>query len=467
MPVRSRHPLLAGVAALLGLGITGCVTHTNLAADPFTAPAPPAVSMAAPQAIQQVQMVFPPVVSTTAPPSLAGEAPPPAARPVVQMGRPNRKPLFGGASSAPPAITPPTAAPGLRPVPPAPGVVPARQDAVIFGPAHRTLPDTGGAAPRPPHVVGYIPSGSAGAPMPLPVGTAIPEKEEKKGGDLPAPREDKSTAAPPATMPARRVGVLSEGPSGVIHPLEAPREFQKRALSAYIVEPPDVLAIELAPYLNEGAMPITGPHLVRPDGSVGLGAIGSVFVAGLTLADAKERIAAAIFSQRRSGPEKEKEGRKAPTLDDIRAGLKVDVQAYNSKFYYVVTDGAGYGAQVFKVPCTGNEMVLDAIAQVQGLPAVSSPKKIWIARATPHGGHANILPVDFHGIVMAGSASTNYQLFPGDRLFVHSDPRIRADTHIAKVLAPIERILGVTLLGSSVVNSIRNRNGNGNNNFGN
>jgi len=102
-------------------------------------------------------------------------------------------------------------------------------------------------------------------------------------------------------------------------------------------------------------------------------------------------------------------------------------------------------------------MVLDAISQIQGLPAVASPKKIWLARATPHGSMANILPVDFHGIVMGGSAATNYQIFPGDRLFVHSDPRIRLDSGLAKTLAPVERIFGITLLGSSMINSIRGR----------
>jgi hypothetical protein len=32
---------------------------------------------------------------------------------------------------------------------------------------------------------------------------------------------------------------------------------------------------------------------------------------------------------------------------------------------------------------------------------------------------------------------------------------------LGKVLAPVERVLGVTLLGSSVVNSIKNRSGTG------
>ena len=77
------------------------------------------------------------------------------------------------------------------------------------------------------------------------------------------------------------------------------------------------------------------------------------------------------------------------------------------------------------------------------------------------------MPIDWCGIAMRGEASTNYQLFPGDRLFVQLDALIRTDSYLSKLLSPIQRLLGVTLLGSSTVNSIRNgnsSNNNGNNN---
>ena len=44
----------------------------------------------------------------------------------------------------------------------------------------------------------------------------------------------------------------------------------------------------------------------------------------------------------------------------------------NSKVYYIITDGAGSGEQVFRFPVTGSETVLDAISQIGGLPPVSS-----------------------------------------------------------------------------------------------
>ena len=97
------------------------------------------------------------------------------------------------------------------------------------------------------------------------------------------------------------------------------------------------------------------------------------------------------------------------------------------------------------------------VAKINGLPAVASKKRIWLARATPNSLAPQVLPVDWRMITQAGSTSTNYQVFPGDRIYVNSDPKIRTDSFLAKTLAPVERVLGVTLLGSSTVNSIRNR----------
>jgi polysaccharide export outer membrane protein len=278
------------------------------------------------------------------------------------------------------------------------------------------------------------------------------------------------TAAPPpaaAMLPSPRP-VAGNGPaqppagSGypdlpapvVTHPVDAPREFAKRAVSAYIVEPPDVLALDSTDDIGDPKMPIRGPHLVRPDGTIGLGTFGSVFVAGMTLEQAKQQIAQVVLSA-------QAKGKKTQTLQQIMQGIKVDVAAFNSKFYYVITDGGGYGEQVVRVPFTGNETVLDAVAVIQGLPNVAAKKLMWVARATEDQSHPYVLPVDWNAIARCGSAGTNYQLYPGDRVYVNSDPFIRLDSRLAKFFAPIQRTLGITLLGASVVNSIKNGTTNG------
>jgi protein involved in polysaccharide export with SLBB domain len=191
---------------------------------------------------------------------------------------------------------------------------------------------------------------------------------------------------------------------------------------------------------SKGVQQIRGEHLIRPDGTVGLGNYGSVYVAGMTLPQVKAAIEAHL----------------SQTL--LRPEVSVDVGAFNHKFYYVITDFAGNGEQVQRLPSTGSETVLDAIAQIGGLSPVSS-KKMWIARPAPADSTQDqILPVDWKGISRRGHTRTNYQILPGDRVFIMSQPLAKLDTQMARSLAPIERLFGVTLLGTSTVNTIRNPN---------
>jgi polysaccharide export outer membrane protein len=188
---------------------------------------------------------------------------------------------------------------------------------------------------------------------------------------------------------------------------------------------------------SRAAQRISGPHLVRPDGSIALGTYGSVRVAGLTLAEVRRAIEAHL----------------AEFLLDPQ--VSVDVQNYNSKLYYVILDGGGAGQTVARLPVTGKDTVIDAIAQVSGLSAVSSKDRIWVSRPAPAGCGHQILPVDWRAVSECGDTATNYQLMPGDRVFVAAYPLVTADTQLARIISPIERLLGVTLLGSSTVNSIR------------
>ncbi len=208
------------------------------------------------------------------------------------------------------------------------------------------------------------------------------------------------------------------------------------ALSERVLRNPRV-TISLA--AAQGMQQIRGEHLVRPDGTIGLGVYGSVYVAGLTLDEVRKVIEAHL-----SG-----------TL--LEPQISVDVWAYNSKFYYIIADGAGYGQQVIRLPSTGKETVLDAISQIYGLPLVSSTKSIWVARPSPKDPcDFQILPVNWPALSMGGSPETNYQLFPGDRIYIRANPLITINNRMAQVLAPVERALGITLLGATTVNAVTN-----------
>src|SRR5262249_27314870 len=240
---------------------------------------------------------------------------------------------------------------------------------------------------------------------------------------------------------------------------DVPREGRKLALPPYIIEPPDVLLIEFT--RREAPRPLRGEFLVGPDGTVNLGTYGQVRVGGVTVPQARDAIAAALEANNieplkiKEGPRK---GEKIPLRDEVI----VDIVAYNSKFYYVITDGGGYGASVFRIPVNGTDTVLDALARIGGLPNVASKKKIWVARANlGHPNNEQILPVDWCGLAERGEKSTNYQLVAGDRVFVHSDVRIRTYNWLDKTLNPVDRVFRSVLLGSTTVNSIRQRTGGG------
>jgi polysaccharide biosynthesis/export protein len=258
---------------------------------------------------------------------------------------------------------------------------------------------------------------------------------------------------------------IPEAPAAVLAPpADVPSELNMVTLPPYVIGSPDVLLISVytlprdkgGPATVIGPQAIDGNHLVRPDGTVNLGMWGDVSVAGLTTEQAREAVRRHVFNVMRTHPQAE---RWFIQVDDpSRLFVAVDVATYNSKTYFVITDGAGYGEQIYQFPIQGHETVLHALANINGLPAVGSKKHVWVARRTPNCNQPEqILPVDYIGMTQHGQALTNYQILPGDRVYVRADEAFRIDGYLQKILTPIERVLGLTLLGSSTYNSVTNR----------
>ena len=194
--------------------------------------------------------------------------------------------------------------------------------------------------------------------------------------------------------------------------------------------------VSLSLQQSTGLQPVTGEHLVSPDGTVNLGTYGQVYVAGMPLEEAKAAI----------------EEQLSKKLDNPQ--VSVSVFAYNSKVYYVITQGAGSGDQVSRLPITGNETVLDAIAQIGALSRLSS-KNIWIARPAPGGSGCDVtLPVDWDDIAAGAATATNYQILPGDRIFIAENKMIALDSALRNTIAPFERVFGFSLLGAQAVQTI-------------
>ena len=81
-----------------------------------------------------------------------------------------------------------------------------------------------------------------------------------------------------------------------------------------------------------------------------------------------------------------------------------------------------------------------------------SSKRIWISRPAPKDTACDqILPVDWQAITRGASTATNYQLLPGDRIFIAEDRLLALNALITKVINPVERVFGFTLLSSQTI----------------
>jgi len=168
----------------------------------------------------------------------------------------------------------------------------------------------------------------------------------------------------------------------------------------YRVEPPDILAITFRGASADETLRVpNGEVLVKPDGSVELGDLDSMQVAGMTASQIRVAIADRVRATGR------------------RWQVEVSVLTQNSKVYYLIFERAGEGGDsVSRYPVVGNETVLDALGQASEFDGFAG-KKIWIARPQPSGPPDSVLPVDAGALLDGGPA-----LLPGDRIFVSELP---------------------------------------------
>ncbi len=228
----------------------------------------------------------------------------------------------------------------------------------------------------------------------------------------------KPTGDQDPVRPAADAGPTAKAaaPDSSILPSMVPREFSKTLLPEYVVEPPDMIVVEVLETLP--GRPITGERLVRPDGRMSLGFYGDIYVAGLTTAEIKAKIVVELrkfLSASALGLEIVKEGQTMAVSPYRTTKVFVDVVAYNSKLYYVQGDVV----TPQRLPITGNETVLDAFSYAEGPKDRAAQLEIRLARpGIPGKSRDLILPVDLRAITDRADSTTNYQMMPGDRLIV-------------------------------------------------
>lgn len=185
--------------------------------------------------------------------------------------------------------------------------------------------------------------------------------------------------------------------NGAVPPPPLARELAKTPMAEYVVEPGDVLLVQPVEFDSPVRLPADQP--VLPDGVIELGEYGRPMVAGKTVPAIEAEVRQLV---------KAKEKKEVP--------LTVRLIGRQSKVYYVLGEVNAPGS----FPLSGRETVLDGLMAAGGLTRAAAERKIVLVRPTQPDGCREVLPVCYPQIIQLGDTSTNFQLRPGDRIFVPS-----------------------------------------------
>lgn len=222
--------------------------------------------------------------------------------------------------------------------------------------------------------------------------------------------------------------------------LLVPKELEKQPLDVYIVEIGDTLLIE--PVKFDASIRLPGDQVVKPDGFISLGESGQILAVNKTLEQIQIEAQALINSRLKQDLEVELEIERRQRVAEAEEGPvsaeakresrvalerrynqsvlqnKVSVRLINwdSKKVYVLGEVNSPGSFTF----TGHQTVLDAIIEAGGMTSKANHHQVIVARPSSCGSCRTVMQVCYDQIVQLGDASTNYQLQPGDRVFVPS-----------------------------------------------
>ena len=248
---------------------------------------------------------------------------------------------------------------------------------------------------------------------------------------------------------------ISEAPSRSI---QMPTESTKAPLDVYIIEIGDTILLEATNF--DATVQLPGDQVVKPDGYISLGECGRLMVMNKTIEQVQvesqllvdqhtRRKLEITFEVKRRQRQAERERERVKNLktggvddekvaaDDLELGAqeedeqrlvldraisnaliknKVNSRLVNwdSKRIYVLGEVNSPGSFVF----LGNETILDAILEAGGLNTNANQHQIIISRPSDCNSCRTVMQVCYDQVVQLGDTSTNYQLQPGDRVFV-------------------------------------------------
>ena len=182
----------------------------------------------------------------------------------------------------------------------------------------------------------------------------------------------------------------------------------------YHVAPPDVLTISIRPEPE-----ITRDVLVRPDGRISFDLIGDLFVQGKTL----EEIRRDITDQAEKFI--------------LQPDVTVILSESNSRQYYVFGEVESPGAY----PLVGDVDMVNALASAGGPTQYAKLDAAWLVRPTE--GESVTYQVNFEEITRLGDATTNYELQPGDVVYVPPVLMVRIGYVVGQIFFPVQQIIGL------------------------
>jgi protein involved in polysaccharide export with SLBB domain len=185
--------------------------------------------------------------------------------------------------------------------------------------------------------------------------------------------------------------------STVPMPPPVPRELALELQPPHIVVPGDTLLVQ--PVELDAPVRLPPDQPVQPDGTIDLGQYGRPVVAGMTLPQVEKIVADLVTKKEKT---------------DV--AMTVRLLAKPSTVFYVLGEVNAPGA----FPITGSDTVLSGITQAGGPTRRASEQSIVLSRPTTPEGCRLVYPVCYTNIVQLGDTTTNYQLQPGDRIYVPS-----------------------------------------------
>jgi polysaccharide export outer membrane protein len=271
----------------------------------------------------------------------------------------------------------------------------------------------------------------------------------------------------PSNRLLKRAKEISEAPG---QSLLVQKELAITPLDGYTIEISDTVSVE--PVSFDATIRLPGDQVVKPDGTISLGEFGSYQANGKSVELMQLEIQAQIDELIRTQMEVEFAKSEARLERQSRDDDDVDVEAlalepeegseeddesieidsavesrqearrnrarreferrldenllqnrvsvrltnWDSKKIYVLGDVNSPGSFLYR----GNETVLDAIIEAGGIASKANHHDIIVSRPSTCGGCRTVMKVCYDQIVQLGDASTNYQLLPGDRVFVPS-----------------------------------------------